>query len=193
MNATLNKKPVGRPRKFSVQEGLDIAEKLFHQFGYESVSINDLCSHLKVPPTSIYSAFGSKFALYKNTIELNAKEFIESLEMELNSQHSVAEIFRTALEFSAQQFTRDVERPGSYFLDANLETKDQKLHELVSVNTQKLVQSLTNKLKAIRAPNHNELAKALVTLIRSLSSEVRLQKDPDELFITTEIFCSAFE
>ena len=133
-------------RDKGIQEGLDVAEKLFHQFGYDSVSINDLCERLKVPPTSIYSAYGSKFALYKSTLESSAQEFIETLEMELHSQHSVAEIFRTALEFSAQYFTKDEERPGSYFLDVNIGAKDQKLLDLVSISTKKLADSLSIKL-----------------------------------------------
>lgn len=193
MNTTLNQKPSGRPRKFSLQEGLNAATTLFHQSGYDAVSIADICKQLNIPPTSIYAAYGSKFLLYENTLESSAKEFIESLNVEINQCLSVSEIFRLTLEFSATRFTADPTRPGSYFLDANNCTKNKNVTDLIYLHTNNLVASLASKFESINAPNHMELAKSLVTLIRALSSEFRLNNDPDALFITLEIFASAFE
>lgn len=60
----------GRPRTFDKGQALEKALTLFWQNGYEGTSINDLTAALGIAAPSIYAAFGSKDALYREAVDL---------------------------------------------------------------------------------------------------------------------------
>jgi len=58
----------GRPRAFDRTEAVDRAMRLFWAQGYEGASQRDLVAAMEISPSSFYSAFGSKQALYLESI-----------------------------------------------------------------------------------------------------------------------------
>ena len=60
----------GRPRAFDREEALATAQALFHKRGYDALSVADLTEAIGINPPSFYSAFGSKAALYAETLGL---------------------------------------------------------------------------------------------------------------------------
>jgi len=60
----------GRPRGFDRDAALRRAMMLFWQRGYEGVSMADLTAAIGVAAPSLYAAFGSKEALFREAIEL---------------------------------------------------------------------------------------------------------------------------
>lgn len=60
----------GRPREFDRAEALHTAMKLFCKHGYEGVSIADLTAAMNISPPSLYAAFGSKEALFREALAL---------------------------------------------------------------------------------------------------------------------------
>ncbi|HYP63584.1 MAG TPA: TetR/AcrR family transcriptional regulator [Acidocella sp.] len=65
--------PPGRPREFDRDEALHVAMKLFCKHGYEGVSIAELTAAMNISPPSLYAAFGSKEALFREALELYTK------------------------------------------------------------------------------------------------------------------------
>ena len=59
---------MARPRTLPKEESLERALQLFWHKGYDRTSIADLGNALGVGPSSIYNAFGSKEALYQQSI-----------------------------------------------------------------------------------------------------------------------------
>lgn len=59
----------GGPRTFDRDQAVDVAMRLFWRHGYEGVSLNDLTAAIGVAPPSLYSAFGSKAGLYRETLD----------------------------------------------------------------------------------------------------------------------------
>lgn len=59
----------GRPRSFDRDRALSTATEMFWRYGYEPTSINDLTQELGITPPSLYTAFGSKFALFTEAVE----------------------------------------------------------------------------------------------------------------------------
>jgi len=67
----INKPPAKRsgPRTFDRDQAIQIAMRLFWRHGYEGVSITDLTNAIGIAPPSLYAAFGSKAALYREALD----------------------------------------------------------------------------------------------------------------------------
>jgi AcrR family transcriptional regulator len=60
----------GRPRVFDRQAALRRAMELFWEHGYEGTSIKDLTEAMGIKPPSLYAAFESKEALFREAVTL---------------------------------------------------------------------------------------------------------------------------
>ncbi|PHN17164.1 TetR/AcrR family transcriptional regulator [Pseudomonas sp. ICMP 561] len=65
----------GRPRAFDREAALATATHLFWLKGYEATSILDLTAALGIAAPSLYSAFGSKDALYAEALDFYYKTY----------------------------------------------------------------------------------------------------------------------
>jgi AcrR family transcriptional regulator len=62
--------PAGRPRTFDREEALRKAMLVFWEKGYEGTTMTDLISTIGMKAPSVYAAFGSKDALFREVVEL---------------------------------------------------------------------------------------------------------------------------
>ena len=60
---------IGRPREFDRGAALEAAMLAFWRKGFAATSMNDLCDAMGVRSPSLYAAFGSKEALYREALE----------------------------------------------------------------------------------------------------------------------------
>jgi AcrR family transcriptional regulator len=60
----------GRPRKFDRHQALESAMELFWARGYVGTSLSDLTAAMGINPPSLYAAFGSKEALFREAVAL---------------------------------------------------------------------------------------------------------------------------
>src|ERR1700743_43149 len=59
----------GRPRAFDRELALEAAMTLFWRQGFFGTSMTDLCDAMGIRSPSLYAAFGSKEALYREAID----------------------------------------------------------------------------------------------------------------------------
>ncbi|MBB1593410.1 TetR family transcriptional regulator [Achromobacter sp. UMC46] len=84
----------GRPRLLERDAALEVAAKLFWQYGYEGTSIADLTKAMGVTPPSLYAAFGSKEELYRQAVDFQvdrqSKARSEALRKEPSAYRAVS-------------------------------------------------------------------------------------------------------
>ncbi|MBY8607712.1 MAG: TetR/AcrR family transcriptional regulator [Burkholderia sp.] len=59
----------GRPRSFDKEAALDRAMEVFWRLGYEGASMTDLTAAMGIASPSLYAAFGSKEALFRQALD----------------------------------------------------------------------------------------------------------------------------
>ena len=58
----------GRPRSFDLENALEVGQKLFHERGYDGVSLFDLTSAIGIAAPSFYAAIGSKAEFFQKIL-----------------------------------------------------------------------------------------------------------------------------
>ena len=96
----------GRPRKFNRSSALESAMLLFWERGYDETSLTDLQRVMRLSPSSLYAAFGSKQRLYQEALEFYLASSGSFLRETLALALPVQAILRTILESAAREMTR---------------------------------------------------------------------------------------
>lgn len=111
----------GRPRSFDKDEALDIALKLFWQYGYEGASISQLADAMGIKIPSLYAAFGHKENLFKQAVqrygELNGKLYHDSF-----AKKTAKEVIQSILEGEVELVTRETCPDGCLVIQGALAT-----------------------------------------------------------------------
>lgn len=107
----------GRPRKFDLDEALAIAQRLFHEKGYDAVSLADLTNALGIKPPSFYAAFGSKAALYARILDRYAATGAIPLQQILGSGRPLADALADVLVEAARYYSTDATATGCMVLE----------------------------------------------------------------------------
>jgi AcrR family transcriptional regulator len=114
MNA--NQKRNGRPRTFDRDAVLKAAMEAFWAHGYEGASIALLTDAMGVSLSSLYAAFGSKEALYREALELYGSD----PPMSAGPKGSTYRQLEQMLRRSAARFTEPGKPPGCMMLTGSL-------------------------------------------------------------------------
>ena len=62
----------GRPRSFDIDAAIEVGQRLFHERGYDGVSLSDLTNVLGIAAPSFYAAFSSKAAFFQQILDRHA-------------------------------------------------------------------------------------------------------------------------
>ncbi len=96
----------GRPRTFDKARALQAALALFWRHGYDGTSIAQLTAAMKISAPSLYAAFGSKEALYREVLELYMATHGAPAARALGAPGPAREAIRNMLKEAALQVSR---------------------------------------------------------------------------------------
>lgn len=179
----------GRPRKFSAEKGVEVAQALFHAHGYDAVGIAELRDAMGASPTSIYAAFGSKFVLFERVLENYSSGSAGAfLPCALGHAATVEEAVRGVLLAAALQYGSDTDRPGCMVLNGSVSTEDRGARDVMVSMVRMTEDALTNRFAALHAQAPRALAKAVVTAMHGLSASARSGASSDELTRDVDMF-----
>jgi AcrR family transcriptional regulator len=97
-------RPRGRPREFDREGALRSAMEIFWLKGFDACSISDLGDAMGINSPSLYAAFGSKEALFREAVELYANAEGGAALRQLHAHESVRDGLRAMLRASAELF-----------------------------------------------------------------------------------------
>lgn len=116
--ATTNNLPArGRPRRFDPDEAVVTAQRLFHEKGYDALSVADLTKALGINPPSFYAAFGSKAGLYARILDRYAENNAIPLARILAADRPLAASLTEVLAQAARFYASDATATGCMVLE----------------------------------------------------------------------------
>lgn len=106
------RRPRGRPRSFDRDVVLKQAMHTFWRLGYEGTSIADLTAAMGITVQSLYTAFGSKSALYYESLKLYQTTVGAFFVSALNEEPTATAAFSRILQESAAEFCKPQQPRG---------------------------------------------------------------------------------
>ena len=97
--------PRGRPRSFDRDRALQVAMELFWAHGYEGVSMSDLTAAIGISPPSLYSAFGSKEELFRESVDRYSSPERAPIGQAIREQPTARAMIEAMLRKSADSVT----------------------------------------------------------------------------------------
>lgn len=127
--AQTTKRSAGRPRTFDREQALAIALHLFWRHGFDGTSIPQLTTAMGISPPSLYAAFVSKEALYREAVKLYLTQYSDFMSSLFDEKKSARDAIEQALLAAAKQFSDPCHAPGCMISSAELQasTDNQKL------------------------------------------------------------------
>ncbi|WP_247150909.1 TetR/AcrR family transcriptional regulator [Escherichia coli] len=97
----------GRPRRFAPEQAVSAAKVLFHQKGFDAVSVAEVTDYLGINPPSLYAAFGSKVGLFSRVLnEYVGTEAIPLADI-LRDDRPVGECLVEVLKEAARRYSQN--------------------------------------------------------------------------------------
>ncbi|MEI8408738.1 MULTISPECIES: TetR/AcrR family transcriptional regulator [unclassified Kribbella] len=166
---------MARPREFDDSAVLDAAMELFWEKGYEASTTQDLCERTGLGRGSLYNAYGSKHALYEETIKRYAATRAAQQLAELEpTDGSVRERLRNLMLSMIEVDLKDSGRRGCLALNAASEASGR-----------------TGEVAGLVHRQFEDLSAALTALIAQGQSTGELSSDRPPLQVA-RMFQSAY-
>ena len=152
----------GRPRSFNMETALIVGERLFHERGFDGVSLSDLTCALNIAAPSFYAAFGSKADFFQQILNrYNASAL--SVDELIVEQDPIAAIEKFLIA-RAVSYSEDNTAKGCLVLDATRNCSDAD-----AANTaRKLAEGGRVRVRELVAISRPDMAEPVSDLVASV-------------------------
>jgi TetR/AcrR family transcriptional repressor for divergent bdcA len=185
-------RPRGRPRRFDPEQAIVTAQRLFHERGYDAVSVADLTEAFGINPPSFYAAFGSKAGLFARTLCHYTATAGVPLGDILRAGRPVAETLAAVLEAAARCYAADPVAAGCLAIEG-ARCNDSEAREAASALTSAGEGAIRRFVAASHPEAAEQLADYVVTVMIGLSTMARKGHGLDRLQRIASVAGTAIE
>jgi TetR/AcrR family transcriptional repressor for divergent bdcA len=154
---------------FDREQGIAIAQALFHHRGYDAVSLSDLTEAMNIKPPSFYAAYGSKAELFERAMRRYAGEKALPLDKLLTPDLRPAAALTSLLVAAAKQYGRDTALRGCLITEG-LRADDPVARNMAEKLGEAAIQMIRHYLDQICPRGAQALTDYLVITLRGLSA-----------------------
>jgi len=165
----MNEKPRQRRPAFDREQGIAIAQALFHQRGFDAVSLADLTEAMNIKPPSFYAAYGSKAELFERVMHRYASENALPMDTLLAPDRLPAEALTALLVAAAKQYGRDGALRGCLITEG-MRADDPIARDMAEKVGSAGIQAIRRYLDRVRPDAAQALADYLLVTLRGLSA-----------------------
>ncbi|ENA27857.1 hypothetical protein HMPREF1487_09040 [Pseudomonas sp. HPB0071] len=165
----MNEKPRQRRPAFDREQGIAIAQALFHQRGFDAVSLTDLTEAMNIKPPSFYAAYGSKAELFERAMHRYADENALPMDKLLGSGRPPAEALTALLVAAARQYGRDRTLRGCLITEG-MRADDPTARNMAEKLSDAGIQAVRRYLDQVRPDAAQVLADYVLITLRGLSA-----------------------
>lgn len=169
----MKKKVKTRKPAFDRINGIVIAASLFHEHGYDAVSIADLTHALGINPPSLYAAYGSKAELFEKVLDYyfltQSLPLDKIFSPEVEPHEAITNLFVAA----AKQCTSDESRKGCLATEA-LNSSDSEIRKLAEKVNRPLASKIIFYTEKHFPQNSKKVSDYIFLILHGLSSYARL-------------------
>lgn len=151
----------GRPRSFDRAAALRRAMEVFWIKGYDGASLSDLTAAMDIRSPSLYAAFGSKEALFREAVALYGETEGTEIWNALPEMPTAREAFERFLRASADAFTRPEKPAGCLIVLGALNANDTNANVCRELRDQRAGNVMTLRERLERAVDEGELPENL--------------------------------
>jgi TetR/AcrR family transcriptional repressor for divergent bdcA len=178
--------PRGRPRRFDPEAAVATAQRLFHEKGYDALSVADLTKALGINPPSFYAAFGSKAGLYARILDRYAATAAIPLRQILEADRPLADSLAEVLVEAARYYAADATATGCLVLEGTRCNDPEARNAACGFHI--AAQELIRRTIAERYPREaDRVADFICTTMAGLSASARHGQGLERLLATAQL------
>ncbi|MGF7150772.1 TetR/AcrR family transcriptional repressor for divergent bdcA [Sphingomonas zeicaulis] len=153
----------GRPRSFNVNAALEVGQRLFHERGYDGVSLADLTHALGIAAPSFYAAFGSKAAFFQKILDRHASAALPIDEFLIEGR-PIAAAIEQFLVARAVTYSEQALAKGCLVLDATRNCSDPN----ASSAAEQIAEDGRLRMRDLIAKSRPDLSEPISDLVASI-------------------------
>lgn len=165
----MNEKTRQRRPAFDREAGVAIAQAMFHEHGFDAVSLTDLVDAMDIKPPSFYAAYGSKAELFERAMQLYASENALPLDKILAPEHPPGEALCALLVAAAEQYGKDTTLRGCMITEG-LRADDEVARTMADTLANGGLKVIRAYLDNVQPGNAQTLADYITVTLRGLSA-----------------------
>jgi TetR/AcrR family transcriptional repressor for divergent bdcA len=182
----MNEKKRQRRPAFDREQGIAISQALFHQRGFDAVSLSDLTEAMNIKPPSFYAAYGSKAELFERAMHRYADENALPLDELLTLDRPPAEALALLLAAAAKQYAGDKILRGCLITEG-MRADDPIARDMAENLSEAGIQKIRGYLDQVVPAAAQALTDYLLITLRGLSAAACSGISPERLAAVAQI------
>lgn len=177
---------------FDREEGVAIAQGLFHERGYDAVGVAELCDALGIVAPSLYAAYGSKAELFNRAMKRYVETDFLPLDDILTSDSKPVEALTELFVRATEQYTRHDKWKGCMVTEG-MRADDETARSMAAELAKSGSDIIANYIREHQAKDPERMTDYVLMTLRGLSSYACLGYSTERLTHCAEMAGRALE